>query len=97
MQFERVALSIRDCNNLSFHTIKDIIMWKIAVGFILFAGLALFIIFKAGDKVDMQGESGNMTEVHESASAHAEATPASLPAATPTAPAADAAATSASK
>lgn len=68
-------------------------MWKIAVGFILFAGLALFIIFKAGDKVDMQGEGGNMTEVHESASAHAEATPASLPAA----PAADAAATSASK
>jgi len=31
-------------------------MWKIAVGFVLFAALSLFIIMKAGDKVDMGGE-----------------------------------------
>jgi hypothetical protein len=31
-------------------------MWKILVGFILFAGLGLFMIFKGGDKVDMGGE-----------------------------------------
>jgi putative Mn2+ efflux pump MntP len=31
-------------------------MWKILVGFILFAGLGLFMIFKGGDKVDMSGE-----------------------------------------
>ena len=31
-------------------------MWKIAVGFVLFAALALFIIIKGGDKVDMTGE-----------------------------------------
>lgn len=31
-------------------------MWKIAVGFVIFAAVALFAIFKAGDKVDMSGE-----------------------------------------
>jgi putative Mn2+ efflux pump MntP len=35
---------------------KESIMWKIFVGFILFAGLGLFMIFKGGDKVDMSGE-----------------------------------------
>lgn len=66
-------------------------MWKILVGFIIFAAAALFLIFKAGDKVDMQGEAAghNPTEVH-SASASAEAatpTPVAAPA-----PASDAAA-----
>lgn len=42
-------------------------MWKIFLAFIVFAGAALFFIFKAGDKVDMQGEAAgtNPTEVHE--------------------------------
>jgi hypothetical protein len=31
-------------------------MWKAAIGFIAFAALALFALFKAGDKVDMGGE-----------------------------------------
>lgn len=31
-------------------------MWKIAIGFVVFAALALFVIFQAGDKVDMGGE-----------------------------------------
>ena len=50
-------------------------MWKILVAFIIFAGAALFFIFKAGDKVDMQGEAAgvNPTEVHEAS------TPASAP------------------
>jgi hypothetical protein len=30
-------------------------MWKIAVGFVIFAGLALFILSKGGD-IDMGGE-----------------------------------------
>ena len=30
-------------------------MWKIAVGFVAFAGLALFILSKGGD-IDMGGE-----------------------------------------
>jgi hypothetical protein len=32
-------------------------MWKIVVGFVLFAALSLFIIMKAGDKVEMGGET----------------------------------------
>jgi hypothetical protein len=35
-------------------------MWKIVVGFIVFAAIALFVIFKAGDKVDMGGEKAGM-------------------------------------
>lgn len=31
-------------------------MWKLALGFIVFAALSLFVIFQAGDKVDMSGE-----------------------------------------
>lgn len=34
-------------------------MWKIAVGFIAFSVLALFLIMKGGDKIDMQGEAGH--------------------------------------
>lgn len=58
-------------------------MWKILVAFIMFAALALFVIFQAGDKVDMQGEAGghNTVEV-QSASASAEASVAA-PAAAP--------------
>ncbi len=40
-------------------------MWKIFLGFVLFAGLGLFMIFKGGDKVDMSGEkhdTGSHTE-----------------------------------
>ena len=32
-------------------------MWKIVVGFVLFAAVSLFVIMKAGDKIDMGGET----------------------------------------
>ena len=51
-------------------------MWKIALGFVAFAALALFVIFKAGDKVDMSGEKHGADAVH----APEEAKPASAPA-----------------
>jgi hypothetical protein len=35
--------------------LKELIMWKIAVGFIIFAALALYLLSKGGD-VDMSGE-----------------------------------------
>ena len=38
-------------------------MVKLALGFIAFAALALFVIFKAGGNVDMSGEKHG-TEVH---------------------------------
>ncbi len=62
-------------------------MWKIAVGFIAFALLALFVIMKGGDKIDMQGESAghNPTEVaepaHDAASTTITTTTTTLPAA----------------
>ena len=31
-------------------------MWKLAAGFAIFAAISLFVIFQAGDKVDMGGE-----------------------------------------
>ena len=47
-------------------------MWKIAVGFIVFAGLALFILSKGGD-IDMGGEKHGI-EVDHSASAASDVT-----------------------
>ena len=31
-------------------------MWKLVVGFVVFAAVALFVIMKAGDRIDMSGE-----------------------------------------
>lgn len=31
-------------------------MWKLILGFVAFAALALFVIMKGGDKLDMGGE-----------------------------------------
>ncbi|MCX7264650.1 MAG: hypothetical protein ACOYL0_13910 [Limnohabitans sp.] len=31
-------------------------MWKIAVGFVVFAALAMYVIVKGGDNLDMGGE-----------------------------------------
>ena len=59
-------------------------MWKILVGFIAFAALALFVIMKGGDKVDMGGEKHGEDPTH----APAAAAPASAPAAPVAAPAA---------
>jgi hypothetical protein len=71
------------CLGVYLNLIRRHDMWKIAVGFVVFAGLSLFVIMKGGDKVDMQGEAAghNPTEVHASASATAAAKPASAPAA----------------
>jgi hypothetical protein len=34
-------------------------MWKIALAFVAFSVVALYLIMVAGDKVDMQGEAGH--------------------------------------
>ena len=39
-------------------------MWKIAVGFVVFAGLAMFVIMKGGDSLDMAGEQHGADAVH---------------------------------
>lgn len=39
-------------------------MWKIAVGFAVFAAIALFVISKGGDSLDMGGEKHGADAVH---------------------------------
>jgi hypothetical protein len=39
-------------------------MWKIALGFVVFAALALFVIMKGGDNLDMGGEKHGADAVH---------------------------------
>ena len=55
-------------------------MWKIAIGFAVFAGLALYVISKGGDNIDMTGEKHGAEAEHLPA-------PAEAPAAAPAAPA----------
>ncbi len=56
-------------------------MWKIAVGFAVFAAIALFVIGKGGDSLDMSGEKHGAEAVHvEPAKADASAAPAAAPA-----------------
>jgi hypothetical protein len=56
-------------------------MWKIVVGFVIFAGLSLYVISKGGDSLDMSGEKHGADAVHvEPAKADA---PATAPAAAP--------------
>lgn len=50
-------------------------MWKIIIGFIAFAALALFVIVQGGDQLDMGGEKHGADAVHAPAPA-APATPA---------------------
>ncbi|RZJ57482.1 MAG: hypothetical protein EON49_15640 [Acidovorax sp.] len=64
-------------------------MWKIVVGFVLFAALSMYVIIKAGDKADMGGEK------HGADAVHVPETPASAPAPA-VAPAASAPASAAS-
>ena len=46
-------------------------MWKIIVGFVAFAALALFVIMKGGDNLDMSGEKHGAEATHAPAEAPA--------------------------
>jgi hypothetical protein len=61
---------------------QENIMWKIVVGFVLFAALAMFVIMKGGDNLDMGGEKHGADAVHapEPAKAGASAAAAAAPA-----------------
>ncbi len=56
-------------------------MWKMLVAFIIFAAIALTVVFTMGDKADMHGEAGGHTEAKTEAPAAAPAAPAEAPAA----------------
>ncbi len=74
-------------------------MWKIIVGFIAFAALAMFVISKGGNSLDMGGEKHGTetTEAHGAASAASAASSAAAPAASAASAAASAASAPASK
>jgi len=59
-------------------------MWKLILGFIAFAALALFVIMKGGNNLDMGGEKHGT----ETAEPHAAASAAASASAAPTASAA---------
>ncbi|MBI2751042.1 MAG: hypothetical protein HYX43_17395 [Burkholderiales bacterium] len=63
-------------------------MWKIVVAFLVFAGLALFILSKGGD-IDMSGEKHGADATHTApaAAVSAPASAAPVPAAAASAPA----------
>jgi hypothetical protein len=44
-------------------------MWKLIVGFIVFAAIVLFVLMKAGGNVDMSGEKHGGDSTHAPASA----------------------------
>ena len=50
---------------------EELILWKIAVGFVLFAALAMFVIIKGGDNLDMSGEKHGSDTAHPPAAAPA--------------------------
>ncbi|PUA95252.1 hypothetical protein C8C99_0051 [Acidovorax sp. 107] len=60
-------------------------MWKIVVGFVLFAALSMYVIITAGDKADMGGEKHGADSVHAPEAPASAAAPA--PAAAPASPA----------
>ena len=64
-------------------------MWKIVVGFVLFAALSMYVIIVAGDKADMGGEKhgGDAVQVPEAPASAAAPAPVAAPAAAPAAPA----------
>ncbi len=67
-------------------------MWKILVAFIIFAAIALTVVFKMGDSIDMQGEASghDMTQSHEQDKPATEAPAAEADSSTPaTTPEAD--------
>ena len=59
---------------------EQLIMWKILVGFVLYAALALFVLVKSGGDVDLGGEKHDVSP------------PSAAPAAAPAAPTAAASA-----
>ena len=65
-------------------------MWKLLVGFVIFAAIALFVLKKSGGNIDMGGEKHDVSTPHEAPAASAAAAAAVAAAASalvPTAPA----------
>ena len=53
-------------------------MWKLIVGFIAFAALALFILTKSGGNIDLSGEKHDVAGGHDAPASAATAAPAAV-------------------
>ena len=69
-------------------------MWKLLVGFVVFAAIALFVLKKSGGNIDMGGEKHDVSTPHEAPAASAAAAAAVAAAASALTPAAAASAAS---
>ena len=56
-------------------------MWKLLVGFVIFAAIALFVLKKSGGNIDMGGEKHDVSTPHEAAPAASAAAAAAVAAA----------------
>ena len=54
-------------------------MWKIAIGFVLFAGLAMFVLLKSGGDIDLGGEKHGIETSQAASAASTAASSASAP------------------
>jgi hypothetical protein len=70
-------------NPPQFNDIGVMVMWKLVVGFAVFAALALFILMKSGGDIDLSGEKHDVTASHDQATAAASAADATLAASAP--------------
>jgi len=59
--------------NAATHQLEDFCMWKLLVGFVVFAALALFVLMKGGGNIDLSGEKHDVSAPHEAPSAPAPA------------------------
>ena len=69
-------------------------MWKLLVGFVVFAAIALFVLKKSGGNIDMGGEKHDVSTPHEAPAASAAAAAAVAAAASALVPAMPASAAS---
>lgn len=54
-------------------------MWKLVVGFIAFSAIAMYVIFKGGDSIDMSGEKHGVEAPHAPGPAASAAAPVRKP------------------
>ena len=66
----QLSVSLAAQNSAQFKP-GDPSMWKLIVGFIAFAALALYILTKSGGNIDLSGEKHDVTAGHEPAASAA--------------------------
>ena len=55
-------------------------MWKLILGFVVFAAIAMYVLMKAGGDIDMSGEKHGVDTTHSEPAKPAASAPAAAPA-----------------